>query len=283
MKEYVVRAPAKINLSLDVIGKRPDGYHEMRMVNHSVALSDILVFKENGQRIAVSCSDPKIPTDARNLVHRVAEKLQARFGIDRGVQIDIQKNIPSEAGLAGGSADAAAAILGLNLIWELNLSLGEMLAFGSTIGADIPYCCYKGTALVEGIGEVIKPVKPLRKLPVLVVKPQIDIATPWAFGRLDSAEHVAHPDIDRVIQLVETEDYAALGSAVGNAFEQVVFQDYPEIGQMKAEMLESGAFASIMSGSGSTVIGYFLDRTAAEKACEAFRRNYFLTFLTEIE
>ena len=112
MKEYVVRAPAKVNLSLDVIGKRPDGYHEMRMVNHSVALSDILVFKENGQRIAVSCSDPKIPTDARNLVHRVAEKLQARFGIDRGVQIDIQKNIPSEAGLAGGSADAAAAILG---------------------------------------------------------------------------------------------------------------------------------------------------------------------------
>ena len=104
MKEYVVRAPAKVNLSLDVIGKRPDGYHEMRMVNHSVALSDILVFKENGQRIAVSCSDPKIPTDARNLVHRVAEKLQARFGIDRGVQIDIQKNIPSEAGLAGGAS-----------------------------------------------------------------------------------------------------------------------------------------------------------------------------------
>ena len=185
--------------------------------------------------------------------------------------------------MAGGSADAAAAILGLNLIWELNLSLEEMLAFGSTIGADIPYCCYKGMALVEGIGEIIKPVKPLRKLPVLVVKPEINIATPWAFGRLDSAEHVVHPDIDRVIQLVETEDYAALGSTVGNAFEQVVFQDYPEIGEMKAKMLESGAFASVMSGSGSTVIGYFLDNATAEKACEAFRRNDLLTFLTEIE
>ena len=266
MKEYVVRAPAKVNLSLDVTGKRPDGYHEMRMVNHSVALSDTLVFKNSGQGICISCSDPKIPTDERNLVYRVAEKLRARFGIDRGVHIDIKKNIPSEAGLAGGSADAAAAILGLNLIWELNLSLEEMLAFGSTIGADIPYCCYKGMALVEGIGEIIKPVKPLRKLPVLVVKPEINIATPWAFGRLDSAEHVVHPDIDRVIQLVETEDYAALGSTVGNAFEQVVFEDYPEIGEMKAKMLESGAFASIMSGSGSTVIGYFLDNATAEKA-----------------
>ncbi|MBS6341291.1 MAG: 4-(cytidine 5'-diphospho)-2-C-methyl-D-erythritol kinase [Eubacterium limosum] len=283
MKEYVVRAPAKVNLSLDVTGKRPDGYHEMRMVNHSVALSDTLVFKNSGQGICISCSDPKIPTGERNLVYRVAEKLRARFGIDRGVHIDIKKNIPSEAGMAGGSADAAAAILGLNLIWELNLSLEEMLAFGSTIGADIPYCCYKGMALVEGIGEIIKPVKPLRKLPVLVVKPEINIATPWAFGRLDSAEHVVHPDIDRVIQLVETEDYAALGSTVGNAFEQVVFQDYPEIGEMKAKMLESGAFASVMSGSGSTVIGYFLDNATAEKACEAFRRNDLLTFLTEIE
>ncbi|WP_195269915.1 4-(cytidine 5'-diphospho)-2-C-methyl-D-erythritol kinase [Eubacterium sp. 1001713B170207_170306_E7] len=283
MNEYVVRAPAKVNLSLDVIGKRPDGYHEMRMVNHSVALSDTLVFEKSGQGISISCSDPKIPTDERNLVHRVAEKLQTRFGIDRGIHIDIKKNIPSEAGLAGGSTDAAAAILGLNLIWALNMSLDEMLAFGSTIGADIPYCCYKGTALVEGIGERIRPVKPLRRLPVLVVKPEISIATPWAFGRLDSAEYVAHPDIDRVIRLVETEDYAALGNAVGNAFEQVVFQDYPEIGEMKAEMLASGAFAAIMSGSGSTVIGYFSDNAAAERAYRAFRQKYLLTFLTEIE
>lgn len=283
MKEYVVRAPAKVNLSLDVIGKRPDGYHEMRMVNHSLALSDTLVFENSSQGISISCSDAKIPTDERNLVYQVAEKLRVRFGMDRGVHIDIMKNIPSEAGLAGGSADAAAAILGLNLIWNLNMSLDEMLAFGSTIGADIPYCCHKGMALVEGIGEIIKPIKPMRRLPVLVVKPEINIATPWAFGRLDGAEHVEHPDIDRVIRLVETEDYKTLGDAVGNAFEQVVFQDYPEIGEMKAKMLELGAFAAIMSGSGSTVIGYFSDTGAAEEACEAFKQNYFLTFLTEIE
>lgn len=283
MKEFVVRAPAKVNLSLDVLGKRADGYHEMRMVNHTIALADTLVFCKKDSGIGLSCSTAEVPGDQRNLVYRMAEALKDRFGITQGVHIDIMKQIPSQAGLAGGSSDAAATLLGLNQIWNLGMSLPDMYTLGSAIGADIPYCCFKGMALVEGIGEIIKPIKPLRKTALLVVKPNINIATPWAFGKLDNAESVEHPDIDQVVGLVETEAYDQLGGSLGNAFEQVVFEVYPEIKAIKEKLLKIGAFAAIMSGSGSTVIGYFNDRSTAENAYGAFMGQYALTFLTETE
>lgn len=283
MKEFVVRAPAKVNLSLDVVGKRDDGYHEMRMVNHSIALADTLVFSERDRGIGLSCSASEIPADKSNLVYRMAEVVKQKFGIEKGVHINIIKQIPSQAGLAGGSSDAAATLLGLNQIWELDMSLQEMYCLGSGLGADIPYCCFKGMALVQGIGEVIKPIKPLPKMPLLVVKPEIDIATPWAFKKLDGAETVWHPDIDKVVDLVETEAYDKLGTAIGNAFEPVVFEVYPEIRRIKEKMIELGAFAAIMSGSGSTVIGYFKDNSTAKNAYDAFEKQYALTFLTETE
>lgn len=283
MDEYVIKAPAKVNLSLDVVGKRNDGYHEMRMVNHSIALSDTLTISRAVSGIQIACSEPKIPTDAGNLVYKVAEKLKKKYGIEQGVFINIEKNIPSEAGLAGGSADAAASILGLNVIWNLNMNLDDIYAFGSTIGADIPYCCYKGTALVEGFGEKITPLKPIGKMPVLVIKPEINIATPWAFERIDNEKRARHPDINQIIHCVEIEDYTSLRHFMGNTFEQAVFKEYPEIEAIKKQMLEKKALAAIMSGSGSTVVGYFEDIKEAEKAYHFFKKNYEGTFLTETE
>ncbi|MEF9917859.1 MAG: 4-(cytidine 5'-diphospho)-2-C-methyl-D-erythritol kinase [Eubacterium sp.] len=283
MNEFIIKAPAKVNFSLDVVGKRADGYHEMRMINHAIALSDVLVFKKTDFGIKILCSDPRIPTDKNNLVYKVAEKLQQQYGITQGVCIDIQKNIPSEAGLAGGSSDGAATILGLNIIWHLKLSLNEMIRFGSTIGADIPYCCFKGTALVEGFGEKIKPIKPIRPMNVLVVKPDINIATPWAFGCLDGALEMNHPDIDQIIHCIEIEDYTSLRDLMGNTFEEAVFKEYPLIGKIKKEMFKQGAWSAIMSGSGSTVIGYFETVKDATKAYHHFKKIYKVTFLTETE
>lgn len=283
MRKYFVDAPAKVNLSLDVVSKRDDGYHEMRMINHSIALSDRLFFTPGGTSITLSCNIPYIPTDERNLVYRVAEKMLEQFDIRTGIHIDIRKRIPTQAGLAGGSADAAATILGLNKSLGLGMDLEAMYAFGSTIGADVPYCCFKGTALVEGIGEKITPLKPIRRLPVLVVKPPVNIATPWAFKHLDSRPDIVHPPIDAVIRCLETEDYEGLAGCMGNAFEQPVFEKWPEIAAVKQKMRGLGAFAAVMSGSGSTVVGYFYTFREAKKAYAQMKAQYQLTFLSEIE
>lgn len=282
-KEIKIKAPAKVNIALDVLGVREDGYHEMRMINHTVALADELHFSLEDTGIVLSCSDPKIPVDAGNIVWRVAECLKTQFGVEAGVAIAIDKHIPSEAGLAGGSADGAAALLGLNRLWGLGLSLRELCAIGAKIGADIPYCCFKGTALVTGIGEIITPLKPLNRLSVVLVKPDIDIATPWAFRQLDAGKNTRHPDIDGVISAIELEDYDALRVCSGNAFETAVFEIYPEIRDIKEKMYDCGAVFSVMSGSGSTVIGYFEAEAAARRACTTFKQSFPHTFLTEIE
>ena len=282
-KEIKIKAPAKVNIALDVLGVRADGYHEMRMINHTVALADTLYFCERDQGVVLSCSDAKIPADERNLVWRAADKLRQVCGIHHGVAIHIDKQIPSEAGLAGGSADAAAALLGLNRFWRLGLSLETLCTLGAELGADIPYCCFKGTALVEGIGEIITPIKPMNRLWVVLVKPEADIATPWAFRQLDGRRDVRHPDIGKVISAIELEDYEALRDCSGNVFEQVVFELYPEVEAIKEKMYGCGALFSVMSGSGSTVVGYFEAETAARTAAGAFKTRFPHTFLTEIE
>lgn len=283
MKEYVIKAPAKVNLSLDVVGKREDGYHDMCMLNHSITLADKLTVRSVGTEIELRCSDPSLPQNSDNLVWRVAEGLRREFGVSQGAEIVIDKQIPSQAGLAGGSSDAAAAILTLNQCWQLNMSLETMYAFGARYGADIPYCCFKGTAIVEGIGEKIVPIKPIRRMPVLVVKPPIDIATPWAFACLDNVETTVHPNIQKTVECLETEDYMHLNDYVGNAFETVVFEAWPEIRELKKQMYSFGALTSVMSGSGSTIVGYFDNDKAIKKAAAFFEKRYELTFISEIE
>ncbi len=283
MNKVILKAKAKVNLSLDVIGIREDGYHEMRMINHSIDLDDELIFEpwENG--ILLTSNENTIPLDERNLVIRAAQKLQSQYKIRQGAKIHLEKRIPAQAGLAGGSSDAAATLKGLNTLWRLGLSLTELLDIGVTIGADVPYCLVGGTALVEGIGEKITPLKDLKKMVVLVVKPDIDIATPLAFKKLDDSIIKNHPNIPAIIELLADDDYNGLKNKIGNVFEAIAFTDYPEIAAIKTAMLERGALAAIMTGSGSTVIGYYHDQELAESAWEYFKEKYRMCFLSTTE
>ncbi|MBU4542145.1 MAG: 4-(cytidine 5'-diphospho)-2-C-methyl-D-erythritol kinase [Firmicutes bacterium] len=283
MNRVILKARAKVNLSLDVIGIREDGYHEMKMINHSIELADVLTFESRDQGIVLTSNEETMPLDERNLVIKAARKLQEQFAIKQGVKIHLEKKIPAQAGLAGGSSDAAATLKGLNTLWQLGLSQAELLAIGVTIGADVPYCLFGGTALVEGIGEKITPLKNLQKMAILVVKPDIDIATPWAFKKLDNSIIKKHPDIDAIMAMLEDCNYDQLKEAVGNVFETIAFADYPEIAAIKKEMLAHGALMSVMSGSGSTVIGYYRDQEMAVKAWQHFKEKFTLCFLSKTE
>lgn len=281
MNKVILKARAKVNLSLDVIGIREDGYHEMKMINHSIDLNDVLTFESCDEGIILTSNENSIPLDERNLVIKVAQKLHREFNVEQGVKIHLEKRIPAQAGLAGGSSDAAATLKGLNTLWQLGLSQAELLAIGVTIGADIPYCLVGGTALVEGIGEKITPLKDLKQMAVLVVKPDIDIATPWAFKKLDGAAIAKHPEISVIIELLEQGNYAGLKAKLGNVFEDIAFVEYPEIVAIKNEMLAQGALAAIMTGSGSTIIGYYLSQEEAVRSWQRFKEKYTMCFLSK--
>ncbi|HEY5557428.1 4-(cytidine 5'-diphospho)-2-C-methyl-D-erythritol kinase [Acetobacterium sp.] len=281
MEKIVVRAQAKVNLSLDVLGKREDGYHEMQMVNHSIELQDTLTFESCPKGVTLTSNVQGIPLDEKNLVMIALRKLQKRFDMDKGIKIYLEKRIPHEAGLAGGSSDAAATLKGLNALWNLGLSTEELINIGVTIGADVPYCLLGGTALVEGIGEKITPLSPMKKLYVVVVKPNMNISTPWAFKYLDAYAIKKRPDIPEVIRSLEAEDYIGLSHAMGNVFEPLVIGKYPEIDEIKNDLIHHGAIASIMTGSGPTVIGYYLNKALAENAWKLFSKKYTMCFLSE--
>ncbi|MGV8907086.1 MAG: 4-(cytidine 5'-diphospho)-2-C-methyl-D-erythritol kinase [Acetobacterium sp.] len=281
MEKIIVIAQAKVNLSLDVLGKREDGYHEMQMVNHCIGLQDTLTFESCPKGVTLTSNVSGIPLDEKNLVMIALRKLQQRFDLNKGIKIHLEKKIPHEAGLAGGSSDAAATLKGLNTLWNLGLSTQELLSIGVTIGADVPYCILGGTALVEGIGEKITPLLSMKKLYVVVVKPNVNISTPWAFKSLNLKMIKKRPDIPGVISSLAAEDYTGLRSAMGNVFETVVLKKYPVINEIKKGLINHGAVASIMTGSGATVIGYYLDETAAKAAWKLFSKQYTMCFLSE--
>ena len=274
VEKIEIFAPAKVNLSLDIIKKKPDGYHEMRMINHSVALFDTLTFAniDRTKDTLLNTNIQKTVADRKNLVYKTAEKMRQIYGINTGVSITLKKGIPMEAGLAGGSSDAAATIIGLNQLWQLDMSLEDMYALGKSIGADVPYCCFKGTALVEGIGEKIRPLKVLPPFKILMVKPAINISTAKAFKAIDQSLENYHPNILKIIQVLEKNDFDALGEFLGNSFEWTVFEKYPELRRIKEKMSALGAFATVMSGSGSTIVGYFYKDAPAQKAAQYFKK-----------
>ncbi|MBK5245075.1 MAG: 4-(cytidine 5'-diphospho)-2-C-methyl-D-erythritol kinase [Eubacteriaceae bacterium] len=281
MEKIIIGAQAKVNLSLDVLGKREDGYHDMQMVNHSIAFHDTLTFESCHKGVALTSNIQGIPLDEKNLVMIALRKLQKCFDVNKGIKIHLEKRIPHEAGLAGGSSDAAATLKGLNTLWKLGLGTKELLDIGGSIGADVPYCLLGGTALVEGIGDKITPLLPMKKLYVVVVKPNMNISTPWAFKFLDLGGIQKRPDIPRVIHSLEVEDYRGLRDAMGNVFEPVIIGKYPEINEIKNDLISHGAIASIMTGSGPTVIGYYLKKASAENAWKLFSKKYTMCFLSE--
>lgn len=251
---FSMKAPAKINLTLDVLHKREDGYHEVEMVMTTIDLADHLHFTLlEDKKIKLDCSVGFIPIDHRNLVYQAADLLQKRYGIQQGVAIYIEKNIPVAAGLAGGSSNAAAAIKGLNQLWGLGLSVDEMARIGAEIGSDIPFCIYGGTALATGRGEMITSLPAPPPFWVVLAKPPIGVSTGNVYGKLKPAEIQQHPHTERMIQAIHEKNFAKMTENLGNVLETVTLREYPQVQRIKERMQKDGADGVLMSGSGPTV------------------------------
>lgn len=251
----MVKAPAKINLSLDVLGKREDGYHEVRMIMTTIDLADrieLTLLEEDTIRIV--SENRYVPDDQRNLAYKAAELLKKRFRVKKGVQIEIEKNIPVAAGLAGGSSDAAATLRGLNQLWDLQLSLEALAQLGAEIGSDVSFCVYGGTAIATGRGEIIEHIDAPPPCWVILAKPIIGVSTADVYGNLNLKE-VKHPNVDGMITAIETGDYKEICKTVGNVLETVTLRMYPEVSVIKEQIKRFGADATLMSGSGPTVFG----------------------------
>ncbi len=254
-KMLYVKAPAKINLTLDVLYKRPDNFHEVEMVMTTVDLADriSLESREDGV-IQIISTDNFVPNDHRNFAYQAARLIKDTYGIKQGVSITIEKEIPIAAGLAGGSSDAAATLKGLNELWNLGLSIDELAELGAKIGSDVSFCVYGGTALATGRGEKIKEIPAPPNCWVVLAKPKIGVSTAEVYGGL-KVEGLEHPNTKQMVQAIETKDYELLCSSLGNVLETVTFKLHPEVIMLKEQMKRFGADATLMSGSGPTVFG----------------------------
>lgn len=283
MEELKLKAMAKINLGLDVLRKREDGYHDLRMVMQSIYLYDQITLKKvQEQGITVTTNLSFLPVNEDNLVYKAAKLLADEFKLENGVEIDLKKYIPVAAGLAGGSSDAAAVLVGMNRMFRLGLSREQLMERGVTIGADVPYCILRGTALAEGIGEILTPLPDAPDLLVLLAKPPIHVSTAFVYGNLKASELSSHPDIDGQIQAIRRGDSREMASLMGNVLETVTVPAYPVIDEIKDCMKRAGALNAMMSGSGPTVFGLFDDKEKAQAAYEELSRgtmakNVFLT------
>nr|WP_223596395.1 4-(cytidine 5'-diphospho)-2-C-methyl-D-erythritol kinase [Neobacillus bataviensis] len=253
--KLLVKAPAKINLALDVLHKRSDGYHEVEMIMTTIDLADrVELTLLNQDQIHIVSHNRYVPDDQRNLAYQAAQLLKNRFQVKKGVMIAIEKTIPVAAGLAGGSSDAAATLRGLNKLWDLGLSLGELAELGSEIGSDVSFCVYGGTALAKGRGEMITELPPPPTCWVILAKPFIGVSTAEVYRRLD-INRMSHPDIEQMVEAINSRDYQKVCQNVGNVLEDVTLNLHPEVAQIKEQMKRFGADAVLMSGSGPTVFG----------------------------
>lgn len=274
MKDISVKALAKINLGLDVVRRREDGYHEVRMVMQTIHLFDRLEMAKNSSgEISITTNLSFLPTNQNNLVYRAAELLREEFQIKDGLTINLHKHIPVAAGMAGGSTDAAAVLYGMNRMFDLGLKREELMERGVKIGADVPYCIMRGTALAEGIGEKLTALPPMVKCPVLIAKPQISVSTKFVYENLRLNDKTVHPDIDALVENIRKKDLNAVASEMGNGLETVTIPNYPVIAQIKEHMLEQGAVGAMMSGSGPTVFGLFEDGDTAVAAYEKMKES----------
>ena len=278
-----LRALAKINLGLDVLRKREDGYHELRMIMQTIYMYDQLdieISKTPGIKITTNL--PFIPVNESNLVYKAAKLLMDEFQVEQGITVDLQKFIPVAAGMAGGSSDAAATMIGVNRLFGLGLSVKELMERGVKIGADVPYCLLRGTALAEGIGDKLRALPACPDCYVLIGKPAISVSTKFVYENLHANELEYHPEIDKMLDAIQWHNLNKIADCMGNVLETVTIPHYPVIQKIKDHMKEHGALNAMMSGSGPTVFGLFDDKATAENACEALResrlaRTVFLT------
>lgn len=285
MYEMKLRALAKINLGLDVVRRRADGYHEVKMIMQTIQLYDqISIRKIKQSKIQVKTNLFYLPENENNLVYKAAKLLRDEFEILQGVHIDLQKFIPVAAGMAGGSSDAAAVLFGMNRMFRLGLSMEELMKRGVKIGADVPYCIMRGTALAEGIGEKLTKLPPAPGCKVLIAKPSISVSTKFVYENLKLDENTNHPDIDLLVQDLENGSLKDMAAHMGNVLESVTIPNYPVIDEIKKQMIMDGALNAMMSGSGPTVFGLFEDDEKAEYAYHRMREGNLAkqVYLTEM-
>lgn len=274
MQEIKRRAYGKINLGLDVLRKRADGYHDVKMIMQMVSVYDELTFRKiPDKEIRIVTNKEELPFNEDNLIYKAAKLMMERLNSEEGISVVLKKNIPIAAGMAGGSTDAAATLLGLNELLEGNIPMEELLSMGVKIGADVPYCILQKTALSEGIGEVLTPLPAPPACGLLIGKPDIHVSTKYVYENLQADTLKSHPDIDGMRKAIEEQDLEGITSRMENVLETVTIQKYPVIGEIKEAMMKAGAINALMSGSGPTVFGVFAFRERAEKAKEELAKS----------
>lgn len=269
-----LQAFAKINLGLDVLGKREDGYHEVRMIMQTIRMYDQLDMRKSVEPgIHLTTNKKYIPVDENNLVWRAAKLMMDTCGIMEGVSIHLHKVIPVAAGMAGGSSDAAATLVGMNRLFHCGLSKEKRMELGVQIGADVPYCVLRGTALAEGIGEKLTVLPPMPDCWILIGKPGISVSTKYVYTTLDLNTDTVHPDIDGMKKALEDGNLYGITERMGNVLQDVTIPAYPEVERIKEQMKALGAVNAMMSGSGPTVFGIFDNEEKAQKACQKLRES----------
>ena len=269
-----LQAFAKINLGLDVLGKREDGYHEVRMIMQTIRMYDQLDMRKSVEPgIHLTTNKKYIPVDENNLVWRAAKLMMDTCGIMEGVSIHLHKVIPVAAGMAGGSSDAAATLVGMNRLFHCGLSKEKLMELGVQIGADVPYCVLRGTALAEGIGEKLTVLPPMPDCWILIGKPGISVSTKYVYTTLDLNTDTVHPDIDGMKKALEDRNLYGITERMGNVLQDVTIPAYPEVERIKEQMKTLGAVNAMMSGSGPAVFGIFDNEEKAQKACQKLRES----------
>jgi len=276
MDKIELKAPAKINLALDVLSKRDDGYHELKMIMQTVELADLVTIELTAApgRIKLSSGLRWLPNDNRNLAYAAAELILDRFQVNRGVSIHLKKRIPVAAGLAGGSTDCAAVLRGLNKLFSLNLSLSELMDLGEQLGADVPFCLFGGTALAEGKGERLTRLPALPDAFVALIKPPFSVSTADIFKSFNPDAVNSKPDVNKMIDKIKNNDLIGICNCFANSLETVTVGKYPAIEQIKKELINRGALGTLMSGSGPTVFGVFENRLDAQRAVDFIEKKF---------
>ena len=275
MDKIMLNSHAKINLSLDVTAKRPDGYHEVCMIMAMCGLCDSIMLEKTKSEINLKTNLSFLPADERNIAYKAAQEFFAYCGINGGAKIEISKHIPVGAGLAGGSGNGAAVLCGLNKLYDTDLSENELCEIGVCLGADVPYCIRGGTMLAEGIGEILTPLSPLPKMPIVLIKPSFGISTPAIYQQIDSVPIVHRPDTPALIAALDKGDINSLAANMVNVMEEVSIKMHPVISDIKATLMEKGALGALMSGSGPSVFALFESYEDAKKAAAPFKNKFF--------
>lgn len=275
-----IKAYGKVNISLDVVGKREDGYHLLSMIMQNIDLYDEIEVEKQQCGITLECNKSYVPVDNRNLAYKAAEIFKERYDIVDGVKINIEKNIPVSAGLAGGSTDAAAVLKIMNELFNVNATEEELMELGLKLGADIPYCIHGGTALCEGIGEIITPIKSFKDKIIVLVKPAFGVSTKEVYKNFNLEKVKQHPKTAEIINAIENDDLNFVASNMKNLLENVTLRKHKILIKIKEEMNACGAINSMMSGSGPTVFAFFDDMLKAQRCFEKMKKKYSDVFIT---